>query len=279
MSNERKDPGQDQLVAETYRAVARERVPDNLNERVLRLAADAGRTRYARARAWMRPAAWAATVGLSLAIVLELTQLPQIESIPVGITSSDQSTVPVEAVSDEDIATEVPEQAPSPEPTGDRDDAQYSRPAAPAAKRQDREAMQQFAPKDISVLREAENRARLQAGPDQPSAATVAEGVQDLAEIDDAAVQAVAVKEAVPDEETVAEPVAEFAAARSLAAVMEKKEAAAAPSCPSETRENAESWYRCIEELRDRGLDELADSEYENFRRIFPVFVDPGTDK
>ena len=283
MSNERKKPGQDTLVAETYKSVARERVPEQLNERVLRLAADAGRNRYARARAWMRPAAWAATIGLSLAIVLQLTQLPQIESVPVGITSSDQIAVPGDAANDEDIVREdiaAAEQAPSSEPPAVRDDAQRSRPATPAAERQGREAMDQFAPKDMSVLREAENRARLQAGPDQPAAATAAETKQDLAEIDEVEVEAeeMIVNEVVLDEEVAAEPVAGFAASRSLAATVDKKEAAADSSCPAGTQENAHSWYRCIEDLRARGLDELANSEYEHFRRIFPDFVDPSAE-
>jgi len=283
MSNERKNPGQDKLVADTYRAVARERVPDHLNERVLRLAADAGRTPYARARAWMRPAAWAATIGLSLAIVLELTQLPQIEPVPVSITSSDQSAVPGETANDEDIvrednATAIQAEAPSPEPPAGRGDTQRSGPATPAAEQQSREAMDQFAPKDMSVLRDAENRARLQAGPDQPSAATEAEAMQDVTEIDERAVEEVVVKEVVLDEEMSTAPMADFPAARSLAATVDRKEATADSSCSADARKNAESWYICIEELRDRGLDELANGEYENFRRNFPDFVDPGAE-
>ena len=58
MSNERNHRSEDRL-ADTYRALAKERAPDSLNEKVLRLAAGA-RTRYSRARTWMRPAAWAA---------------------------------------------------------------------------------------------------------------------------------------------------------------------------------------------------------------------------
>jgi len=279
MNNERKDPGQDQLVTETYKALARERVPDHLNERVLRLAADAGRTRYARARAWMRPAAWAATVGLSLAIVLELTQLPETESLPVGITSSDQDSAAGEAANDNEMSAEMRKEAPSPELQSVRGDVQPGVPAAPVAKQQDPEAARQFAPKDMSVLREAEDRARLQAGPDRPSAAIASEAMQDLAETDDTKVDEIVVDVAVHDEETAAEPAADFAAARSLAAVVEKKAATADPQCPSETREKAEAWNKCIEELRDRGFDELANSEYEAFQRIFPDFVDPGTDR
>ncbi len=77
MSKQTDHPGGDSRVADAYRSIADERAPEHLNERVMRMAAKANRTRYAAARAWMRPAAWAVTIGLSLAIVLELTQLPQ----------------------------------------------------------------------------------------------------------------------------------------------------------------------------------------------------------
>ncbi|MGB5490972.1 MAG: hypothetical protein WBM76_09130, partial [Woeseiaceae bacterium] len=76
MSNERKPPEMDTLVSKTYKALATERTPDHLNEKVMAMAARESRTRYAQARTWVRPLAWAATIGLSLAIVLELTQLP-----------------------------------------------------------------------------------------------------------------------------------------------------------------------------------------------------------
>lgn len=274
MSNERKTPGQDQLVAETYKAVARERAPDHLNERVLRLAADAGRTRYARARAWMRPAAWAATIGLSLAIVLQLTQLPQSEPELVGVPSSEQSGASGHAAPDDEIATEMRRETPLPDPLAESSDAKRNGPSAPAAERQDSEAMHQFAPKDMSVLRDAENRARLQAGPDQPPAVPAVEVGGNLAKTDDAVVE-----EVVLEEDVAMDNVAEFAAARSLAAVVENKEMAADSSCPASSHDNAESWYRCIEDLREQGMVDLADSEFEKFQKIFPEFVDPGSDK
>lgn len=67
----------DRRVSEAYQAIADERPPQHLDRAVLRMAAKAGRTPYAAARAWMRPAAWAAVIGLSLALVMELALLPQ----------------------------------------------------------------------------------------------------------------------------------------------------------------------------------------------------------
>jgi hypothetical protein len=131
MSNQRKDAGKDPLVTDIYEELASERAPDHLNERVLRLAKGNGRTRYSVVRAWTRPAAWAATIGLSLAIVLELTRLP-----PIDIEGT-----PAEA--------------------------NRKKLETPTVQRVDSVSMDEFVPEDMSVLREAENMARVQAGPDQ----------------------------------------------------------------------------------------------------------------
>lgn len=77
MSNQTDKPGGDSRISDVYRSIADERAPDHLNDAVMRMAARERRTPYAAARAWLRPAAWAVTIGLSLAIVLELTELPQ----------------------------------------------------------------------------------------------------------------------------------------------------------------------------------------------------------
>lgn len=80
MTNERKTnvPGaeQDALVSETYREIAQERAPEHLNKSVLDTAARAARPRYSQLRSWTRPVAWAATIMLSFALILELTQSP-----------------------------------------------------------------------------------------------------------------------------------------------------------------------------------------------------------
>lgn len=196
MSNERKNRENDQLVTDVYKAMASEQAPDHLNQRVLRLAAREGRTRYSRARAWIRPMAWAATIGLSFAFVLELTRLPSIETDP---------------------AIGAPKDA--------------------------------FAPQGMTVLREAEDMARAQAGPDQ---APTTKG----AEIDGG-----------PADRS------------STELVLTAPASATEPACPLEVRESAESWWLCIKALRDNGQDDLADSEYEAFRQIFPDFVDSGADK
>lgn len=268
MSNERKNRGEDPLVADTYKELAQERVPDHLNKRMLRLATREGRTPYSRARAWMRPAAWAATVGLSLAIVLELTQLPQIEPDTANIA------VPKQELADKNEGV-----------------ARQTRPAAESA---DRVTMDTFAPKDMTVLREAESRARAQAGPNVAPIAPRAD--IDSAPDESVAVKRVSADEDLPASSVVAErdtaerpsterPSAEgrlaepVSAAASFTVADKKKALESSFACPIKLRESAESWMACIRELRESGREELADSEYDEFRRIFPNFPDTKAHK
>ena len=65
----------DPRVSEAYQGLATEGTPPELDRRILAMAAGKSRSRYGMARAWVRPVAWAATIGLSLAIVLEISQL------------------------------------------------------------------------------------------------------------------------------------------------------------------------------------------------------------
>ncbi|MDH3274962.1 MAG: hypothetical protein OEM99_10540 [Gammaproteobacteria bacterium] len=237
MSNERKNRENDPLVADTYTALAQERAPDRLNKRVLRMAAREARTPYSRARAWMRPAAWAATIGLSLAIVLELTRLPQPE--------------------------------------------------------QDAVSMDAFTPKDMAVLREADERARAQSGAKQVPATPSLTPRSDALVAPDEEVSAgrVNADPSVParsekvdqdragglsSRRPAAEPVLGTA---SLAATAEKKAAESGFTCTETARESAESWMACIKQLRKNGQQDLADSEYGEFQRIFPNFADIDADK
>jgi len=77
MTNDRDNMTTDPSVSATYRQLADEKAPASLDEKILHRAAAAPRVDSGIGRAWMKPVAWAATVGLSLAIVLEMTQLPQ----------------------------------------------------------------------------------------------------------------------------------------------------------------------------------------------------------
>jgi len=91
MTNERDKEGMDTRVSETYRELSAPRVPDHLNQTILRMAANKspgkGNLLFA---AWVKPLTLAATIALSLAIVLELTEVPtspvQMEIAPAGMS-------------------------------------------------------------------------------------------------------------------------------------------------------------------------------------------------
>tara|TARA_R110002096_G_scaffold154_22_gene918 strand:- start:8671 stop:9261 length:591 start_codon:yes stop_codon:yes gene_type:complete len=92
MSNERDDEMFDQRVSKVYREHAAERAPDRLNTKILTMAAD--EVRKARGlssllESWTRPLAVAATVVLSLAIVLDLNRDQQVvvpaSSVPESV--------------------------------------------------------------------------------------------------------------------------------------------------------------------------------------------------
>jgi hypothetical protein len=100
----------DPRVSDAYRTFADEQTPDHLDKAVMRMAAKANRTPYAAARAWMRPAAWAAVIGLSLVIVLELTLLPQ-ESVTYDV-APDDAAPPVDSQAADEGAGPVPVKAP-----------------------------------------------------------------------------------------------------------------------------------------------------------------------
>lgn len=64
----------DSRVSQAYRDLATERTTPGQDQEILAMAARNTRTRYGLARAWIRPVAWAATIGLSLAFVLEMSR-------------------------------------------------------------------------------------------------------------------------------------------------------------------------------------------------------------
>lgn len=76
MTDDRNGTEVDSIVADTYRALSDEKVPEHLDRAVLEMANSVPPRRNTLLAGWMKPVAWAATIGLSVAIVLELTELP-----------------------------------------------------------------------------------------------------------------------------------------------------------------------------------------------------------
>jgi cytoskeletal protein RodZ len=93
------DARADALVSQAYRDLADERTPEHLDRTILRAAAKAARPRYSRFIAWTRPMAWAATVMLSIALVLEVTNSPS-----PGVESFDETIGTFEVQSPEAAA-------------------------------------------------------------------------------------------------------------------------------------------------------------------------------
>ena len=84
------EPG-DPRVSAAYREMADERTPEHLDHVILNAARGAAKPRWRTAGAWLRPAAWVATIGLCVAIVVEISLLPdpepaEFDSIPPAAT-------------------------------------------------------------------------------------------------------------------------------------------------------------------------------------------------
>lgn len=62
-----------QRVSDAYRGIANETTRPEIDDRIMAMARREARTPYGLARAWVRPVAWAATIALSLAFILEVT--------------------------------------------------------------------------------------------------------------------------------------------------------------------------------------------------------------
>ncbi len=246
MSNERNGQGVDPLVSETYRELADEKAPEALNREILRLAAKEARTPFATARAWTRPLAWAATVALSLGLVLHLTETPVApESRSPTMMDEDRMTAEekpaVEKRSRADMQpqaakVEVVNDAPAAAGSVSNDAADsldagspLAEPAAPAGRRESaEEAASPVAEKQFEVeskFRRAERRRAEQ-------------------------------------------PVAGISALSSLSAEADEE----GLLCPPAARESAETWLACIASIEDTTPDELIEREYEALRSSFPAF-------
>lgn len=73
----------DPRVSAAYRDMANERSPEHLDHVILNAARAAAKPRWNRAVAWLRPAAWVASIGVCLAIVVEIALLPEPEPAAV----------------------------------------------------------------------------------------------------------------------------------------------------------------------------------------------------
>ena len=278
----RTGPGdeRDAEVSARYRELAQERTPKHLDKAVLSAAAEAARPRYSRLRSWTRPLAWAATVVLSVALVLEVSKLPtpdsQVFEVPAGDTALESGAADAaDDLPDTLAETEAPEvvapaavtparsheEAPAelgaasagrtaaPQPSPGRDREKRQRSIAEPMKQehpvtteapQSTPQLEPLRPKETDMLQRAEEQARHRVGESKRS-----DGQLELT--DTVSVQAFGV-----------------AADRADAA-----------SCDEVSRATPETWLECIAELEALGQTDVAQFERERLLETFPDFELP----
>lgn len=156
MNDERdKRADSDEAVARAYREFATERTPATLNEQVLREAAHEAGRGYARWIGWLRPLAWAATAGLTIAIVIDLVDTPAPDGDAVTEVYEEEA-LPAPAAAAEPDATPRPDAAQERAKEARAERARAAGDTAPASAA--------FAVDDPSLLEEAADIAAARAG-------------------------------------------------------------------------------------------------------------------
>ena len=243
MSTSPTEPGADRTgdglvdpeVSASYRELATERTPERLDRAVLKAAAVRPEPKpWPR---WTRPAAWAATIGLSLAIVLEQTVLDPPSAVFDPAASGDLTDVPLPDRAGETTPL-YDRQAPTAPDRRESAEEKFSMPSStssPTPGQMPAISSESLAAPDTGMLQEAEQRARLHQDTNLPA------GTARLRSV--VSVEA----EANPDNSF----------------------------CTLEARASAESWLACILDLERRELHDPARAEREALAEAFPDFVLP----
>jgi len=231
MTNERDKADMDARVSEAYRELSAPRVPDHLNQTILRMAAkqSPGKLNSLFAK-WMKPVTVTATIALSLAIVLELTEMPT--------TAIQMEAVPAIESQAESVREEfTPQETDSLDRAEGRARSQFEQSSMPV--REDEPApadaliLEELVLKDTDLVK-SQAKDKIDSFAASPSAA------------------------ALP-------------AARKLAADMPDANQPATATCDEKARQSAETWLDCIDKLRESGFSLDADREYEAFILEYPA--------
>lgn len=284
----------DPLVTETYREIATERAPASVNEALLRQAnAQAGGT-YSRSLLWLRPMAWAATIGLCLAIVVEVSNVPQ----PSAVDFEQRSLEPESnADAPQQLETAFRDDKTSHETGGQRggDASAKLQNYVPAStdRRREYQPGNQSDGRVKSVETGEQDAAIPVTSPAVPErqsetrdiATTQRETTVDVdafhvtdAPILDEAADMARMREGPNQEDessTVESTKVESAAVAGQAVNTDSMSLAAASSCDAETQSEPESWLECIEELVEAGRVAEADEERQALAEAFPNFDIP----
>jgi len=250
MTNDRDNITADPSVSATYRQLANETTPASLDEKVLHRAAALPRAGSSLGRAWMKPVAWAATIGLSLAIVLEMTQLPQ---APLDIDA---------------VTPPAPTDArPAPAPAS----------LEPAAAEESRSTKPTRHRSETGAIEESKAQPMVPAAAPEPASAPEAKRAPEAARpkvIESTELQELADGDLTPAGRS------DAAYGNAALAVSAKRMLLEQPLalCPETVREVAEDWYQCIEAQRNAVSPARIAAELEEFQKRFPNFEVPGTE-
>jgi len=264
----------DDRVTEAYRGLATERAPDRLDRAVLSKARAAARPQYSRLRAWTRPMAWAATVMLSVAIVLQIGEVPG----PEGIGYDEAATQMREDVSEAEVpkketAKDAPSEMPSSALLDGPPAVSPARSLNTAADARDDVAVGRAAAKQTAPAPALEKRQRtelsqetkLEQQPAAPEAGTDAFAPRDADMLQRAAEMA----RTQSGENTVSAPQGSADGALELSSFGLRN---AAPTCDEAATQTAETWLECITELEQAGFSDAALWQRERLQQEFPDF-------
>ncbi len=176
MRDRRSSSDGDARVTAAYRDLLEVSSPAHLDDAILQRAKQASKPRYAKLRLWTRPVAWAATIGLSLVIVLQLNQVvlqPDEESAPASAAPADTAKKSLQHRGD--------------------DAASVGRAGAGVEQKQESAGRsadpQELVPADVDLMKEAADMARMRSGEQQRPAAAPASAVAISAELAEEAVE------------------------------------------------------------------------------------------
>jgi len=239
----------DPQVSAHYEKFANEKTPANLDQAVLHEARRAVRAdnRSGSFGAWFRPVAFMATVGLSLAIILDLSDT-SFFSPPADMSFEIASPA----------AVKVPDETAT-EAAG----TNRSQMTPSEVMRRKKSISAQSLTVDVPVKT-------------RPEAESFADDavVSDVftAEVESAE-QRVQKIEANPGANQQSQPAAAAKFTESQPAIASQPLSIMNPAaCSDEQKSTVEEWWKCIETLRQSGLTEAADRELENLRENFPDF-------
>lgn len=267
MNSERDKPDSgddDRLVSMTYREIAGESAPDTLNRSVLGRAARAARPRYARNMSWMRPMAWAATVGLSLAIVLEITQVSQLESemLEMSDQTFDSPATDLRRRDDKNSASIVEESViPDTSSAKIESDVAVKTDAAPRA------ALQ--APQRIEAPeKKRANEPELAMELEKASVTIVTDDFSSTDSDIASDTESIARRQSGITRELAPAVRAGYSSDTALRSMQ-------SPGCDEQAIAAPAAWLECIEKLEKAGLGDAAGEELKRMKLAFPEYVLP----